>query len=137
MDAASDDELTCGKGVAASADLPEKLSAVMKATADMLESHVRALDAADARGLMEIDAYRMLIAEQRAIGGRLDALVSMMRGCHDLPMADHDMDVVMDRASADAFVALVDSESDLLELLQDRARDYAEMLAAEPDGAAS
>ena len=134
MDPESDDEPTCGKGIAAGASLPEKLAAVMHAMADMLESHVRALDPDEPGGKAEIDAYDRLVLEHRGIGDRLDTLAALMRGYRGLPAAAHVMDVIMDQRSIDAFAALIAREQELSALIRERVKEHAEMLEADREG---
>jgi hypothetical protein len=131
---ADEDEPTCGKGIAASAVLPEKLSAVMRALADVLENHVRALDLQEANGKAEADAYQKLIAEHRALGDGLEALAATMRRYRDLPMAGHDMTVMMDQRSIDVFATLVGREQELMTLIKERVEEYNGMLQAMRQG---
>jgi hypothetical protein len=130
MEPESHDEPTCGKGIAASAGLQESLAAFMRAMADMLQSHTRALDPKEPNGRAEIDAYNRIVSEHRSLGDRLDALAALMRGYRDLPVAAHDMDVIMDQRSLDAFTAMVLREQELSALLQERVKEHGEMLAA-------
>jgi hypothetical protein len=124
------DQPTCGKGIAASATLPETIAALARATADVLDNHIRALDPNEANGKAEEAAYRRLVSEHRRIGAELKALAETMRGYRDLPMASHDMDVLGDERSLKAFVALVERQEDLLALLQARTAEYRGMLEA-------
>ena len=130
-----DDEPTCGKGIAAGAALPERLAAIMRTMADMLESHIRALDPEESNGKAEIDAYDRLVSEHRSIGDRLDALAALMRSYRGLPVAAHDMDIIMDQRSYDAFAALVVQEQELSALMQERVKEHGEMLAGDREGA--
>jgi hypothetical protein len=132
---ADEDEPTCGKGIAASAVLPERLSAVMRALADVLQNHVRALDLQEVNGKVEADAYQKVIAEHRAAGDQLGTLAATMRSYRDLPMAGHDMTVMMDQRSIDVFAALVGREQDLLALMKERVEEYDGMLQAMRQGA--
>jgi hypothetical protein len=129
-----DDEPTCGKGVAGNAVLPEKVAVAMRATADVLENHIRALDAGEANGKAEEDAYRRLISLQRSVAAQLDALAAMMRGYRGLHLASHDMDVIGDARSVEVFGVLVEREQDLLALLQARVAEYKGMLDAMRSG---
>ena len=82
---------TCGQGLAANAALPEKLSALASAMADMLQNHTRSLDISDGNARLERDAYDHLVAGQRDVAARLNALSDAMRGYRDLPAAPHAM----------------------------------------------
>jgi hypothetical protein len=126
----TDGEPTCGKGIAANATLPEKIAAIIRGTGEVLHNHIRSLDPGEANGRIEIEAYQRLVSEHRDLGDRLEALAALMRGYRSLPMANHDMAALMDKASLDVFVALVDREKDLLVLMQDRVKEHDEMLEA-------
>lgn len=135
MEPENHDEPTCGKGIAASAGLPETLAAFVRAMADMLQSHIRALDPDEPHGRIEIDANSRIVSEHRSLGDRLDALAALMRGYRDLPVAGHDMDIIMDQRSIDVFAALVAREQELSALLQERVKEHGEMLQAMRQGA--
>lgn len=130
MAAENDDEPTCGKGIAASAALPETLSGVMRAVADVLNNHVRSLDLKETNGRTEANAYQELVAEHLHVADRLEALARTMRGYHGLPMASHDMATLTDQRSIDAFAVLVAREQELLALTRQRVDEYSGMLQA-------
>jgi hypothetical protein len=97
-------QLTCGEGLAAGAGLPAKLAELLAARAEVLERHRRALDAEDAAGRREIDAYTELVQLHRDISDRLGRLAETMRSHRDLPAAPHDAAVMADpRGQAEAF----------------------------------
>jgi hypothetical protein len=96
------DQLTCGKGLAASADLPAGLAALMMTMADVLDEHTRALDPSDASAARELHAYRAIIVAQRNAAAQLDSAAGLMRAERDLPPALHDRAVMRGRAAADA-----------------------------------
>lgn len=125
---ASDEQHTCGKGIAASGALPEKMSAVLRVMADVHQNHIRSLNPDEPNGKLEIAAYESLVAENRDLARRLDALAHLMRGYRDLPMPSHDMDVLTDQHSTNVFKALVDRERDLLTLMQERVKEWDSML---------
>jgi hypothetical protein len=121
---------TCGKGLAANADLPAQLSRLLIARAEILERHMRALDLTDADAKQEHEAYTSLVHAHRAIGRELDGLARQMAGYHDLPMGRHDMAVMADpHGQAEAFRQFVDTERDLLELLKTRVAEAEKMLS--------
>jgi hypothetical protein len=124
------EEHTCGRGIAANAVLPEKLSVVLRGMADVQENHIRGLDPKEANGKTEIEAYQRLVSENRAVANRLDALASLMRGYRNLPMPSHNMDVLMDKRSSDVFAAFVAGERELLDLMQGRVKEWDGMLEA-------
>src|SRR5688500_6231732 len=80
---------TCGKGIAAAADLPARPSKLLAARAEVLERHTRALDVNEAHGLREHEAYMDLVRRHRAVAADLEALAAQMRSYRDLPMAAH------------------------------------------------
>jgi hypothetical protein len=135
MEAENQDQPTCGKGIAANAVLPEKVAALVRATADVLQNHMRSLDPKEANGKAEIEAYQLLVAEHRSLGDRLEALATLMRGYRSLPMAGHDMSALTDQRSVDVLAALVSHQEELLALVQERVNDYGRMLEAMRRGA--
>ena len=124
-----DDEATCGKGIAAGADLPARLGQLLAARAEVLERHTRALDVDDANGRREHDAYMDLVGRHRAIAADLDALAQQMRSYRDLPMAAHNMEVMMDpNGQMAAFKTFVDIERELAAFLQTSVEENEKML---------
>ncbi|MBI3965305.1 MAG: hypothetical protein HY329_06690 [Chloroflexi bacterium] len=115
----SDDQPTCGKGLAANAVLPAKLAELIDARAEVLERHTRALDLADPNGRPELDAYTALARAHRGVAAELTKLAQHLADCRDLPMARHDMKVMTDpEGQAAAFQCYVAIERELLQLLQ-------------------
>ena len=88
------EELTCGKGLAEAAALPDRFARLLAARAEVLERHVRALDGSDPSGRREQEAYLDLVRRHRAAAADLLALADRMRSCRDLPMAEHDVEVM-------------------------------------------
>jgi hypothetical protein len=121
---------TCGQGLAANAVVPEKIAALMDATANVLQNHMRSLDPADAVARLERDAYEHIIEEQRGVASKLNSLARAMRSYRDLPMAPHNEDVLADGASIDVFSAFIDAEENMLALLQENVRSDRDMLGA-------
>src|SRR5687767_5691762 len=101
-----DYEWTCGKGLAANAALPQTIAAFFDALALVLDLHTRSLDRGESNGRAEHDAYMSLVGQQRAIASSLAALGREMAGYVDLPMADHDLEVLGASESVAAFHAL-------------------------------
>ena len=121
---------TCGKGLAANADLPAQLSRLLLARAEILERHMRALDLADLNSQQEHAAYADLVRAHRAIGGELDGLARQMSSYRDLPMGRHDMAVMADpHGQAEAFRQFVGIERELLELLKTKVAEADKMLS--------
>jgi hypothetical protein len=124
----SNDTPTCGKGLAASAVLPEKTGALLQAMAELLDNHTRSLDRKEPNGKIEFDAYAHLVKEQRAIAGQLAKLTSAMRGYRDLPIAGHDEALLADQKSLAVFEAFVAAEEELAKFLAGQAKEYRAML---------
>ena len=114
-----DGQPTCGKGLAANAALPAKLAELTAATADVLEQHMKALDARDPNARRELEAYTSLARAHRGIAGDLASVAQQMAGYRDLPMGRHDMTVMTDpKGQTEAFQRFVAVERELLTLLQ-------------------
>ena len=123
------DERTCGKGLAENAALPAALGAVIRAMAEVLELHTRALDLKDPNAAKEREAYAKLVNEQRAVAAELQATANRMTGYRDLPMASHDMTAMSDARSEAAFENFVTAKKELLALLQKTKEQDEKMLA--------
>lgn len=130
MDTHTDDQPTCGQGLAANAVLPAKLAELTAAQADVLERHTRALDPSDPHAQRELEAYARLTGAHRALAAELTRLAEQMAGCRDLPMARHDMAVMIEpQGQAEAFRRFVDVERELLALLQAKLDQETHLLA--------
>jgi hypothetical protein len=123
-----EDQPTCGKGIAASAVLPEKLSDVVAGLAGVLETHMLALEVSDDDARREHEAYARLAKEHRAAAAQLAASAAAMAGYRDLPMAPHDMAAMTDGRALDAFQRFVGAKRDLLVMLQASVADDDAML---------
>ena len=108
------DEATCGKGLAAHASLPARMSALTAAMAAVLENHLGSVSPWEP----EHEAYTTLVADYRTLTTALEQIADRMAGYRDLPMAAHDEAVLSSAAAAATFEAYVQSERDLLTLLQ-------------------
>jgi hypothetical protein len=97
-----EEQQTCGKGLAANAEVPAGLAELLVAMADVLEVHTRALDPADERAFREVQASRAVIVEQRKAASQLDAVAGLMRSERELPMAPHDPEAMRSPAAAQA-----------------------------------
>jgi hypothetical protein len=122
----SDDQPTCGKGLAASAGLPESLGNVMRAMADLLEAHLPALDLDDENARQEYAAYENLVQQHRRIAVQLADVAREMVGYRDLPMGRHDM-AAMER-QVEPFKEFVSHKQNLLTLLQEMDKEDQAML---------
>ena len=125
----TDEQQTCGKGLAEHAALPETVAALIGAMARNLELHQETLDLDDGVSRKEYDVYVRLAAELREIAERLEAIGVAMSGYRDLPMGRHDEKAWEDPKYGQAFQDYVEKEEELRALLDDWiARDRA-MLA--------
>ena len=123
------DQPTCGQGLAANADLPARLAALLGARGDVLERHIRALDPADSHSQAERAAYTSLVRAHREAAVALESLATQMQQCRDLPMARHDPAVMAaPDGQIEAFRRFVTLERDLVEFLQTRLADEQQLL---------
>src|SRR5262245_17710911 len=104
------------------------MAALLSAMAAIYENHMRALNADEASGRQEIDAYTRLMRDFRAAAGEVSGLADAMRSYRTLPMAEHDMAALMDAKSVAAMEVLVTSQEDLGALLAQRASEFRQML---------
>jgi hypothetical protein len=121
------EQQTCGQGLAQNAALPASLADLFGAVAEILEVHLTALDPTHKPSRPEFDAYVRLATEHREIESRLRALALQMEGYRDLPMAEHDMEVMTSPKTADAFHRLVAQEEAAAALLKSRLDLYRQM----------
>ena len=130
MDTHTDDQPTCGHGLAANAVLPAKLAELLGAQAEVLERHTRALDPSDLHAQRELEAYASLTGAHRALATDLTRLAEEMAGCRDLPMARHDTAVMTDpHGQAEAFARFLGVERELLAILHAKLNQEAQVLA--------
>ncbi len=122
------DDWTCGKGLAASAVLPERLGAVVSAMAEVLHVHMEALDPEDDASRREHEAYGRVSRQLGQMASQLDALAREMAAYRDLPMGRHDMEAMNRPIVRESFAAFVERKQDLLSLLQETEASDQEML---------
>ena len=122
----SEDQPTCGKGLAANAVLPEHLGHLMHAMADVLEAHVQTLDLDDENARRERAAYTSLIEQHRHIATQLADTAREMVGYRDLPMGRHHMEAMAQQV--EPFKTFVRQKRDLLSLLQEMDNEDRAML---------
>jgi len=115
-----EEQQTCGKGLAEHSALPASLGELLASTARVLEMHMKALDPSDANAKRELDAYRDVAVTHRRIANELSTLAERMASYRTLPMAPHDMNVMMSPAPRHAFAGFIAQEERLLALLQSR-----------------
>jgi hypothetical protein len=127
------DEWTCGKGLAASAVLPERLGAVLAAMAEVLQVHREALDPQDEASRPEDEAYHRVSQHLVQIASHLAALAQEMAGYRDVPMGRHDLEVMTRPIVRETFAAFVARKQELLTLLQEMEEEDREMLQQMPE----
>jgi hypothetical protein len=125
------EQWTCGKGLAAGAEIPERMGALLEVMARNLELHMRSLDPDNEAGAQELIANQRLIGSQRTVAGYLQALAGEMAGYRDLPMAPHDEAELNAPEVLDAFHALIASERDLASYLTASADAFEEAVASQ------
>ena len=125
----SNDQPTCGKGIAANADLPAALSTTLAAVRENLAQHLTTLKS-DPVSQPEHDAYVDLVRRHDDLTDRLRQLADRMAGYRDLPMASHDEQAMASPALLEAFRQLVNEEEALLALLKGRIEQHRSMLKA-------
>jgi hypothetical protein len=111
---------TCGHGLAANANLPAAMGSVLAGMAQNLDAHQAAIDPGDPAARAELRAYLTLVTEQRHTADGLQAIAEHMAGYRDLPMGQHDMQLMTTPRVLEAFTAFLHAEQELLELLQAR-----------------
>ena len=127
-----DEAWTCGKGLAASAELPAGLGEVAAAMAEVLAVHMGAFDLEDANSRREHEAYLSVSQGVRNAAAQLSATAQEMTGYRDLPRGAHDMDAMLDPRVHDSFAVLVARKQELLTVLQESAASDEELLAQMP-----
>lgn len=112
------EQSTCGHGLAEQSALHASLSRLLAAIGRNLELHLATLDPSDDRSKPEHDAYTELVAQHRDLEARLRSTADYMASCRDLPMANHDPEVMGGAPAMQAFEDLLAEEEQLVELLQ-------------------
>jgi hypothetical protein len=125
-----DEEPTCGRGLAQSADVPSALAAVAVGLAQNLEVHVRALAPDDPAAAQEDAVYDRVARSLRSAAADLEAAAAEMAAAVDLPMGAHDMAAMTSTDVLDAFAGYVAAENDLRRLLDARREENEQMLEA-------
>lgn len=123
-----EDQPTCGKGLAEHSVLPAKLGELIACVAEILETHMKALDVADDNSRKEHDVYLELAREHRKIATELMATARRMAGFRDLPMGRHDEKAMAGPEALEIFERFVEREHELVGLLQKRLEQDRRML---------
>src|SRR5688572_2999694 len=113
----SNDQPTCGKGLAENAVLPATVGHLITAMANNLHVHMHALDVTDPNSQQEYDAYEKLVGELRQIASQLQWVANEMTGYRDLPMGRHDQVAMTQPTVREAFEQFVAHKEELMGLL--------------------
>ncbi|HUR19918.1 MAG TPA: hypothetical protein VMZ90_03865 [Vicinamibacterales bacterium] len=125
----SEEQPTCGKGLAQNATLPWKLGELAGAMGGVLDTHIPSLDLTDENSRKEHDVYQRLASELRQAAAQLEAIARQMSAASDLPMGRHDMAMMGSEAVQRSFELFVQSERDMLTMLQVKLEEDQKMLA--------
>jgi hypothetical protein len=123
-----EDPPTCGKGLAESSVLPAAIGELFTSMAEILEIHMEALDTTDSNSRREHEAYAELSKQQREIAAALSGNANRTDRCSDLPMGPHDMELMAGERAVEAFERFVQTESEIVALLQHRLEEDQFML---------
>jgi hypothetical protein len=112
---------TCGKGLAENSVLPAKLGELISAMAENLDVHRQALDLTDQNSQAEDDAYEKLLKELRQVAAQLSVTAYEMTEYRDLPMGRHDEKAMTHPRVRGAFEKFIARKQELLSLLEQTA----------------
>jgi hypothetical protein len=124
----SDEEWTCGKGLAAHARIPAKIAEFLESLADNLDAHVPTIDMSDSSGHAERAAYVRLSKEYRVLAAQLAGTAKHMDEYRDLPVARHYEEELAHPRLLEAFRRFVALETELAELLAASAEQDRQLL---------
>jgi len=119
---------TCGKGLAENSILPAKLGELISAMAENLEVHRKALDLTDQNSQAEYDAYEKLLKELRQIAAQLSVTAYEMAEYRDLPMGRHDEKAMTHPRVREPFEKFIERKQELLSLLEQTAERDSQLL---------
>lgn len=131
------EQQTCGRGLAAQAELPANLAALFIALAQNLDAHLPTLVMDDANAQAERYAYVKLGGEMRRLAAALQGLARHLAEAGELPVARHDFlfearvphDArMLSQAIVGAFERYVGTQRSVAELLAARVTRDARML---------
>ena len=126
---ATEEQQTCGKGLAENSVLPAKLGNLISAMAENLAVHMTALDLTDPASRAEHDAYEKLIGGLRQSAAALQVTASEMAGYRDLPMGRHDPVAMTQPEVRAAFESYLAHKQTLYSLLKETVERDDELLA--------
>ena len=115
----TEDQPTCGKGLAENSVLPTQIGKLVAAMAENLEAHMKALDLTDKNSAAEFSAYEKLVKELKQAALELHVTANQMAGYRDLPMGRHAEKEMMHPRVRDAFERFLNEKRELLSLLQE------------------
>jgi len=127
---ATEQQQTCGQGLADNAALPAKMAEVAGLLADILELHLPSLDLTDPLSQREHEVYQELLLGYRESSARMRETAQRMADQRDLPMGRHDLQAAGSPQMAETFIQFVQRKHELLKLLQDNEPVDAQILAA-------
>ena len=125
----TEEQPTCGKGLAENSVLPARFSEMIASMAENLELHMQTLDLGDPHAKLEYDAYQILVKEQKDIAIRLMTAAHNMYSYYDLPIARHDEQKLSNQAIAAAFKKFNSLEEELIAILRKRMKKDKKILA--------
>lgn len=114
----SQEQPTCGKGLAEHSALPGMLGELVSAVGAVLQEHMKALDLEDMNSKQEYEAYKGLVHQHQEIAAKLVGTAREMEGYRDLPMGGHDEEVLMSPRAVEVFKDYVRSKRELLTFLK-------------------
>jgi hypothetical protein len=124
----SDEQWTCGKGLAAHARVPAKIADFLKSLADNLAAHLPTIDTSDPNGQTERAAYVWLSKEYDALAAQLARTAKQMHDYRDLPAARHHEEELADPRLVNVFERFVALETELADLLATSAEQDRQLL---------
>lgn len=124
----SDEQWTCGKGLAAHAGVPARMAEYLKSLAENLEAHVPTIDTDDPDGQTERAAYVRLSKEYEALAAQLARTAEQMHEYRDLPAARHHEEKLTDPRLLEAFERFVAVETELADVLATSAEQHRQLL---------
>jgi hypothetical protein len=122
-ESAAEQERTCGQELAADAEVPEALAALMRHVALNLDAHARWVGRDSAQAAGEQDALVAVARGYRAIGDAADDASTRMRAMRNLPAAAHDPARLDRGALADWMRRKIDLQRAFADLILRHARD--------------
>src|SRR3954471_1630196 len=90
-----DEAQTCGKGLAERSILPASFATFVGALAALLTQHEKSIAGDDPNSARERDAYRSLAERYRNVSRELGSVAKQMAGYRSLPMAPHNVSVLI------------------------------------------